>query len=107
MTREMDEILASQARMLERRGKERGPDDAAMRGFFESHLEQIKEWLAGRKDRPTLFCSYNELLRDPGASVARVADFLDMNLDRGRMLEAVDPDLYRNRHAAQKGRVSS
>ena len=102
MTRSMDEVLASQARMLERLGKSLGPDDAAMRTFFESHLGQVKDWLAKRTDMPSLFCNYNELMQNPGAAVTCVADFLDMNLDRDKMLETVDPDLYRNRHQAEK-----
>ena len=46
-------------------------------------------------------------MQEPEIWVTRVADFLDMGLDRGKMLEAVDPDLYRNRHAEQKDGVSA
>ena len=107
MTRDMSEILASQARMLERLGKDGGPDDSAMRSYFESHLAQVREWLGGRENIPSLFCNYNELMQDPEAAVTRVAAFLDMGLNRDKMLQAVDPDLYRNRLAAEKEAVSS
>ena len=100
MLRDMTEILASQGRMLERLGKERGPADDAMRNYFESHLAQLKPWLASRANMEVFFCNYNDLMREPETWIARTADFLDMGLDRDLMLAAVDESLYRNRHGA-------
>jgi len=97
MLRNMPEILASQARMLERLGKERGPDDAEMRNYLESHLAQLRPWLVARENMDVLFCNYNELMDDPEAWVSKTADFLDLGLDRNLMLAAVDQSLYRNR----------
>lgn len=105
MTRNIEEILASQARMLERLGKNRGPDDADMRGFFESHLAQLRPWLAERENMDVFFCHYNDLMGNPATWVSQTAAFLDMVLDEGRMLAAVDTSLYRNRSQQQEERT--
>jgi hypothetical protein len=97
MLRDMAEILASQARMLERLGKGRGPADAEMRDYFEAHLAQLKPWLEARENMDVFFCNYNDLMSQPKAWVSRTAGFLDMDLDEDRMLAAVDNTLYRNR----------
>src|SRR5204863_3919142 len=47
MRRQLSEVLASQAAMLERRGvREQGPDDARMKRLFENELQEIDGWLA-------------------------------------------------------------
>ena len=100
MTRDMDEILASQREMLlRRRVRETGPDDAEMRRHFEDHLAKVRRHLSEAANVETLYCSYNELLADPPAIVARIAAFIGGDPDRQRMLAAVDPSLYRQRKA--------
>jgi hypothetical protein len=41
--------------------------------------------------------SYNALLQDAGPVVAKVAQFLGVNLNQQAMVEVVDANLYRNR----------
>ena len=103
MTRELDEILASQREMLRRRGvADAGPDDALMRRHFENHLARARRFVESAAHIETLWCSYNDLLREPPAAVARVADFLGGELERERMVAAVDPGLYRQRGKAAR-----
>ncbi len=45
MTRRMEEILASQSAMLQRRGEAEGPSDDRMRNYFEKHLADLTPWL--------------------------------------------------------------
>ena len=57
MRRNMDEVLASQRRMLERRGQPANPaDDPKMAAFFTKHLAQVEQWAAcrvGGRGRPS------------------------------------------------------
>ena len=47
MQRKMEEVLASQKAMLQRRGEEgSGVDDSKMAKNFEKHLQQVQNWLA-------------------------------------------------------------
>ena len=99
MRRRLDEVLASQKKMLARRGESLGSedDDEAMKSRFAGHVEEVEAWMRGRADVETLFVSYNRLVAEPAAQIARVNDFVGGNLDLEAAQRAVDPSLYRNR----------
>jgi len=98
MTRRMEEILASQAAMLNRTSKkEHGPNDAEMKKHFELHMEKLGRWLDERKNMEVLRCSYNAILDDPSAQAGLVERFLDRKLDIARMAAVVAPELHRHR----------
>jgi len=99
MERDMDEILASQARMLSRKGKDsqqRVADDEIQESY-EEHLAQLETWLEGKNWMQTLFISYNGILRQPLKSFEQVASFLDHRVDPKAMANVVDTSLYRER----------
>lgn len=98
MNRAVDEVLRSQATMLQRSGRSGGnlPPDR-MKHLFENQLTTVKKWLAERSRFATLDVEYAELIRDPAAYVKSVNDFLGGGLDTASMIAAVDPNLYRNR----------
>jgi hypothetical protein len=97
MRRDLDEVLRSQARMLERRGEPPGPDDGEMKRMFIAHLGQVETWLAGRPDLEVLFVSYNRMVKSPRENAERVSRFLGGALDVEAMARAVDDRLYRQR----------
>lgn len=97
MERDINEILASQRKMMERRGEEiQLASDEVMKGLFEKHISNVKEFLKERGIE-TLYINYNDVLDDPIENVQRVNEFLPWDLDIERMIEVVDPDLYRQR----------
>lgn len=96
--RNMPEVLASQRKMLIRRGEDPDKmDDAQMAMLFEKHLKQVEEWLAAQPNFRVLYVHYSDVLADPLPQIARINDFLGGALNTGSMAEAVDPNLYRNR----------
>lgn len=98
MRRDMPEILASQKKMLIRRGKD--PDEvneAELAAMFEVHLQGVLRWLDAQPNVQTLFVHYREMLSDPQPQAERVNDFLGGGLDVAAMTAVVDPALYRNR----------
>lgn len=97
MVRDLGEILASQRKMLARRGESDAGDDARMAALFEEHMRDVSAWLRSRKGLETLEVKYGAVLADPVGQARRVAEFLRLPLDIDRMAEAVDPALYRNR----------
>jgi len=98
--RNMPEILASQRKMLVRRGEDPDKvDDAQMAALFEKHLKQVQEWLQAQPNFRVLYVHYSDVLADPRPSIDKVNEFLGGNLDVAAMMEAVDPALYRNRSA--------
>jgi hypothetical protein len=97
MHRHLDEILASQAKMLVRRGEDAGTDDARMKELYIDHLAKAARELAARPCFDTLDLQHRATIRDPAATAARINQFLGGSLDEAAMKAVVNPDLYRNR----------
>ena len=97
MRRNLDEVLASQERMLERRGQPAGPDRTLMRTHFERHLQQVTTWLATQQHINVLELEYAQVVNDPTTAAESITKFLHTPLNLSAMIAAVDPALYRNR----------
>ena len=98
MRRDMNEVLASQRRMLIRRGEDpHAVDDAEMARLFEKHLAQVYTWMEEQPNLAYLNVDYNAALSDPRPIVEQVEAFLSLELDVERMAAVVDPELYRQR----------
>jgi hypothetical protein len=98
MRRHLHEVLASQAKMLERRGENSDTTDEALREMYSNHLEKVEFQLRFRSNFEVIYINYRDVLDDPSREARRIRDFLGGNLDEGRMVEVVDPELYRNRY---------
>lgn len=98
MQRAMPEVLASQKKMLERRGEptDRVSDEELTR-LFSKHVQKVETWLRAQPNFQVLYVDYNRMLADPRPYVRQVNQFLGGALDEQRMAEVVDPALYRNR----------
>lgn len=98
LRRDMPEILASQRKMLDHRGKDADEmDDERMAALFTKHLQSVEQWLGEQPHMSMLHVHYGELLADPAPQVARINDFLGGELDTAGMVNVIDPELYRNR----------
>ncbi len=98
INRHLDEVLASQDKMLVRRGKEVEPGShERMRDLFEKHLRTTKSWLAANNNFQVLELDYAQVISDPVPQASRIRSFLDRGLDVGRMASVVEEALYRNR----------
>ncbi|MCA9752172.1 MAG: sulfotransferase family protein, partial [Gemmatimonadetes bacterium] len=97
MRRAVEEVLASERKMLIRLGKDpdHAPDDR-MADIFKKHLTHLEGWLAGQKHISVLQVNYNQVLNDSENALRPVAEFCG-GLDLARMVAIVDPNLYRNR----------
>jgi hypothetical protein len=96
--RDLDEILRSQALMLQHLGREAARlDEAALRTTFETQLRRVKVWLARQPNLHVLYLRHRRVIDDPAAAAARLAVFLGAGFDRSAAADAVDPGLYRQR----------
>jgi len=100
LERDMDEILSSQQRMLERTNKidEDNQSDEMLRQSYQEHIKEISTWLEDQDWLQTLYVSYNEILRQPDIEFQKIAVFLDQLVDPQMMAQVVDPELYREKH---------
>ena len=99
MERDMDEILASQSRMLERNGTqpERAVSNDEIRQSYQEHLKKVHTLLMDEDWLHPHYVSYNDILEQPELEFRKVADFLDIGLDPERMAQTVDQKLYREK----------
>jgi hypothetical protein len=97
MRRKMEEIIASQDKMLERRGEESKVPDEKMAELYRKHMRQVEEWMNNQPNVTYIDVDYNALLEDPQLHLARINHFLGGDLDIEKMAAVVDPDLYRQR----------
>jgi len=97
MRRDLREVLASQAKMLDRRGETSDTDDETMMKMYEEHLEKVSFQLRFRSNFDTLFVGYRDVLEHPAREAARINQFFGGRLHERAMAEVVDPNLYRNR----------
>jgi hypothetical protein len=100
MNRSLDEVLASQKKMVVRRGDSKvstESEDQQLRQLYEQHLRSIKPWIAKQGNFRMVEISYNDVMRYPAGQALRVKDFLGLPLDVAKMSKAVDEQLYRNR----------
>ena len=100
MRRNLHEVLASQAKMLSRRGEDSQTDDQDLLAMYESHLEKVQFQLRFRPNFEALYLDYADVVARPEREARRIADFVGGGLDPERMSAAVDDSLYRNRHTA-------
>ena len=101
MEREMMEILASQRKMLERRGKPGNPaEDGKFADLYGRHLEKVKTWLAGQGNMDVLYVRYNEMVKEPLRLADEVARFLGVPMDVKAMGEVPQEQFYRQRTGA-------
>lgn len=96
MKRDIDEVLASQAAMLERMALP-GGDPALLRRVFERQWEAAKVYAEAQPNMRVLVVDHRDVLEDPARAAREVADFLEVDLDVSAAATVVDPSLHRVR----------
>jgi hypothetical protein len=98
MERPLNEIIRSQRDMLQKNGSGNGQkDDETLTIAFRKQLRQIKDWLLLQENMDVCFVGYHDVMDNGEAEITRVEEFLEVGLDRHKMLEAIDTSLYRHR----------
>jgi hypothetical protein len=98
MHRAMEEVLASQRRMLVNRGE--NPDkvsDGRMAEMFEKNLQLSERWINSQARASRIDINYKQLITNPRPLVADINTFLGGGLNEDGMLGVIDPSLYRQR----------
>jgi hypothetical protein len=94
MRRELDEILRSQEKMLQ---KDQVSEREKFRTIYEFHLKKTYRFLM-ENDIPFIDVNYNALIVDAEKELEKFKDFLNLTTSIQELLEVVRPDLYRNRN---------
>lgn len=97
MRRDLDEVLASQNKMLKHRNETDTSDDNAMREAYLNHIASVRIMSRKRQNWQTVEIRYDDTVKNPAATAAALNTFLGGKLDEKAMVAAVDAELYRNR----------
>lgn len=98
MRRRIEEVLASQKKMLVHRGEATDAvSDEELAQLYRKHLAHVDAWLNSQPNVKVLNVNYNTMLKNPEAELPEILAFFDNKLDREKMLQVVKPELYRNR----------
>jgi hypothetical protein len=99
MRRDMNEILASQKKMLKVMGQSDGKvTDEQLASIYQKHLTHIEAWLARQPNLDVIYVNYNALLKDPSIFLSQIQGFLTEDLDAEKMRSVIDRNLYRQRN---------
>jgi len=99
--RDLDEILASQASMLQRMDKtpEASNQSSSLATAYRTQLSAAESWLVKNKIS-ALRINHRELMTDPDSTIQRLAEFLNRADQSSEMKSVIRTDLYRSRSTA-------
>jgi len=98
MRRDLDEVLASQNKMIERLGTtDSTAAEEAMKEAYRNDIVRTRLLCRNRPNFKLIEIHYKNTIEDPAATARSVNAFLGGHLDEAAMREAVDGSLYRNR----------
>jgi hypothetical protein len=94
--RDLREIVASQNKMLARRGEANDTPDEKALGLLEEQVRDAR-FFWRRPQFEVLELHYKDTLSSPRPQAQKIAEFLGMPMDVDKMAAVVDTQLYRNR----------
>ncbi len=97
MRRQLAEVVASQNKMLVRRGEENPIEDEKAVELYRYLLIHARLMMRDAPNFEVLEVEYGVALEDPAGVAAAVNRFFGGRLDERCMAKTVDPALYRNR----------
>ncbi len=94
MRRDLEEILRSQEKML---NKDQVSEREKFRTIYEFHLKKTYRFFK-ENNIPFIDINYNELMSDSTTSLEKLKGFLGIEKSTEELLEVLNPELYRNRN---------
>ena len=98
MERDMNEIINSQNKMLERlNNKGTSLPDRDMIRKNSDHIRDIKKWISAKNNIDVIYIKYNDIINNSVQKANLINKFLGNKLDAGKMASVADKSLYRQR----------
>ena len=95
--RDLDEVLASQAALIERKGLRPALAAAQLKPALARQWEESRRVLTQHPNVRLLVLNHRQILAQPAPTATQIATFLPASLDTVAMARVVDPRLYRQR----------
>ncbi|MBT3217654.1 MAG: sulfotransferase family protein [Proteobacteria bacterium] len=97
LRRDLDEVLASQDKMIARLGSKDSTDAEPLKEQYRNDIIRARLMCRKKNNFEMLEVHYRDTVNNPANTARAVSEFLGGKLDQAAMLAAVDPKLYRNR----------
>lgn len=98
MERSLPEILASQKKMLERRGvNDTGENEEELMASFRRHIASVQQALSSQTNVRVLIVAHRLVLDSPRQVAGQLSRFLDKDLHLDQMVRVVDATLHRHK----------
>jgi hypothetical protein len=97
MRRDLNEVIASQNKMLDRRGEQVISEQEMMAEAYRNHLAAVRIMARKKPNFEMLEFRYDTAVKDPKEASRTLNAFLDGRLNQDAMTAVVDGELYRNR----------
>ena len=98
LQRPLEEVVASQAEMIRRRGTTGAAlTPAALIAGLGAHMNQVNAWLRDRANKSVHRVEHHDVLREPLRVSESIQQFLNFPLDVVAMSRQIDQSLYRQR----------
>lgn len=96
MLRNLQEVIRSQDKMLQRLGKTDRVDTAQLEQMYRKQIDDIRDWLSNQPNFEVLYVNHRDVIENTDRVVAELSDFLgDVNTEAMRRVP--DRSLHRNR----------
>jgi len=99
MRRDLNEVLASQKRMLSNMKIDSDVSDEHMAALFEKEITKFRTWILNAEHINCLEVNYNDVASGQAQPIQDINRHLGEELDTAAMTAVIDPSLYRNRVA--------
>lgn len=94
MHRDIDEILASQNKMLDNLDRsDNANNDHALKTHYTNHLSNISKWLTYQDNMSILDLHYAQLLDNPEQHAISIMEFLNLKRNKKQMIAVIDKNL--------------
>ena len=94
MNRKIKEILKSQDKMV---GEKKDTFSKVLIEAFKKELKVVKQWARENPRMEVLNLHYGDMIKDPQTQAEKIIEFLNAPLDKEKMVNVVDPSLYRSK----------
>jgi len=94
MSRNMEEVLASQRKMLINLGHDsKQNNDQRLKQLYTSDLAKTRNWLMQQSHIDVLYIDYADIIDRPRGQLRIIADFLNLKLNNKRILSTIDQSM--------------
>ncbi|MBY9007851.1 MAG: sulfotransferase domain-containing protein [Candidatus Lokiarchaeota archaeon] len=93
INRNINEIIKSQQKMLRENTKNYSK---TLKKAFKKELSNVKLWINNQPNIELLNLNFKDIIKNPEKEINNIIKFLNISLNREKMINIIEPSLYRN-----------